>query len=64
MPSEVRLIVAAKEARLVLTKDGDVIEDELWRFDRQVGGSEAKQMCRVLFDMAFDFVNTTVHGDS
>lgn len=64
MPSEVRLIVAAKEARLVLAKDGDVIEDELWRFDRQVGGSEAKQMCRVLFDMAFDFMNQTVHGDS
>jgi hypothetical protein len=62
MPSEVHLIIGAKEARLVLKQDGDAIEDELWKFDRRISSGEAKEMVRVIFDGCFDLMNTFVHG--
>ena len=30
MSVEVRLIIGNKEARLILNKDDDILEDELW----------------------------------
>jgi hypothetical protein len=62
MLSEVRLIVGAKEARLVLKKDDDVVEDELWRFERRMSSSEANEIVRVVFDGCFDLMNNFVHG--
>jgi hypothetical protein len=63
MPVEVRLIIGVKEARLVLKKDDDILEDELWKFDRQMGRSEAGEIVRVAFDDAYDLMQWTVHGD-
>ena len=62
MLSEVRLIVGAKEARLVLKKDDDTVEDELWKFDRRVSATESNEFVRVVFDGAFDLMNNLVHG--
>jgi hypothetical protein len=62
MLAEVRLIVGAKEARLVLKRDDEVAEDELWRFDRRMSATEAKELVRVVFDGAFDMMNNLVHG--
>jgi hypothetical protein len=64
MISEVRLIIGTKEARLMLKKSDDALEDELWTFDRKMSSTEAQQLCRVLFDEAFDLMNYSVHGDS
>lgn len=64
MIAEVRLLIGTKEARLILKKDDDFLEDELWTFDRKMSMTEAQQMCRLIFDQAFDFLNTAVHGDS
>jgi hypothetical protein len=64
MISEVRLIIGTKEARLILKKSDSVLEDELWTFERNMSVTEAQQMCRVLFDDAFDLMNYSVHGDS
>lgn len=64
MLSEVRLIVGAKEARLVLTKNGsDVAEDELWKFERKVSATEAQQITRCLFDDAYQMMQYAIHGD-
>jgi hypothetical protein len=64
MIAEVRLLIGTKEARLILKKDDDFLEDELWTFERKMSMTEAQQMCRLIFDQAFDFLNTAVHGDS
>jgi hypothetical protein len=63
MSVEVRLIIGNKEARLILKKDDDILEDELWKFDRQMGRSEAGEIVRVAFDDAYDLMQWTVHGD-
>lgn len=64
MTAEVRLIIGAKEARLLLKKGDDVLEDELWTFDRKMSITEAAAIVRVCFDDAFDLMQWTVHGDS
>lgn len=64
MISEVRLVIGTKEARLVLKKGDDHLEDDLWTFDRKMSTKEAQELCRVLFDEAFDLMNYSVHGDS
>lgn len=64
MLSEVKLIVGAKEARLVLTKnDKDVLEDELWRFDGKLAASEAQQITRCIFDDAYQMMQFAIYGD-
>jgi hypothetical protein len=63
MSVEVRLIIGTKEARLILKRDDDILEDELWKFDRQMGRSEAGEIVRVAFDGAYDLMQWTVHGD-
>jgi len=62
MLSEVHLIIGAKEARLILKKNDDFVEDELWKFDRKMSSTEANEMVRVIFDGCFDLMNTFVHG--
>lgn len=62
MLSEVRLVIGAKEARLVLKKDDAFVEDELWKFDRRMSSGEANEMVRVIFDGCFDLMNNLVHG--
>ncbi len=64
MISEVRLLIGAKEARLILKKGEDELEDELWKFDGKMSVKEAQEMCRLLFDEAFDLLNYAAHGDS
>jgi hypothetical protein len=60
---EVRLVVAPKEARLVLVRDNEVIEDELWKFGRQLGRSEADQIVKAVFDTTYDFLNAAANHD-
>jgi hypothetical protein len=61
--AEVRLIIAPKEMRLVLTHDNDVIEDELWKAPSPISRTEAKQAARAAFDDWYDFMNHCVHGE-
>lgn len=60
MASEVRLIIANKEARLILKHGDNIVEDELWRFDSL---KEAKELAKVLFDEGYDLMQFSVHGD-
>lgn len=63
MASEVRLIIAKKEARLLLKHGDDVIEDELWKFDSPMTAREAKELARILFDEGYDLMQFSVYGD-
>lgn len=63
MPSEVRLIIAKKEARLILKNGDDIVEDELWKFDSPMGNSEAKELARILFDEGYDLMQFSMYGD-
>lgn len=63
MPFEVRLIIAKKEARLVLKNGDTVVEDELWKFDTPMSASEASDLARILFDEGYDLMQYSVHGE-
>ena len=64
MLGEVRLIVAAKEARLILKIGETEIEDELWKFDRKISKTEAREVIEAAFHDAYDLMQFSVHGDS
>lgn len=61
--SEVRLMVAPKEARLMITHDGNVVEDELWKLPRPMSRTEIKEVVKAVFDSTYDFINYSVNGD-
>jgi hypothetical protein len=63
MLAEVRLVIAPKEMRLTIKHGDDTVEDELWKVDRKISHSEARQLVRAVFDDAYDFANYSVHGD-
>lgn len=64
MLSEVRLIVGAKDARLILKKnDSETVEEELWKFDSKASASHAQQITRVLFDDAYEMMQYAIYGD-
>ena len=49
MLGEVRLIVASKEARLILKIGETLIEDELWTFERKISKTEAREVIEAAF---------------
>lgn len=61
---EARLVITAKEARLLLKRDDAVEEDEVWKFERRLTKAEAEGMVRVVFDDCYDMMNYAAHGDS
>lgn len=63
MPAEVRLIIAKKEARLILKVGDDIVEDDLWTFDSPMTNAEARDLARILFDEGYDLMQFSVHGD-
>ena len=63
MLAEVRLIILPREAKLTISRGDEVVDEELWTFDRQIGRSEAQEFARAVFDDAYDGVNYMVHGE-
>lgn len=63
MLAEVRLVIAPKEARLLLKHGEDSIEDEIWRFDGAISRTEARELAGVAFADAYDLMQHAVHGD-
>ena len=60
--AEVRLVVATKEARLVVRHGDDVVEDELWKFPAQMSRTEAKELAKTVFDSTYDMLNFLNNG--
>jgi len=63
MLAEVRLIIASKEARLVMKRGETLVEDELWKFERPISKTEAKELAEAMFHDSFDLMQHAVHGD-
>lgn len=63
MLAEVRLMIGARESRLMLLNGGEVIDDEIWKFDAKVAASQAAEAAKVAFDDLYDYMNTSVNGD-
>jgi hypothetical protein len=63
MLGELRLIIAPKEARLVWTKGDTSVEDEVWRFPRQISKTEAAELIEAAFHDTFDLMQFSVYGD-
>ena len=63
MLAKVVLVIAPTEARLTIRKGDDIVEDEVWKFGRKIGRSEAAEFARAVFDDAYDGMNWIVHGD-
>ena len=64
MLAEVRLIIASKEARLLYKRGETEIEDELWKFERPISKTEAREIAEAAFHDTFDLMQYSVHGDS
>lgn len=64
MLSEVRLIIAQKEARLVMKRGETIVEDELWTFSGNMSRTEAGEVARAMFDDCYDMMQYSVYGDT
>jgi len=63
MLAEVRLIIASREARLVIKRGEVLVEDEVWKFERPISKTEAKELAEAAFHDSFDLMQHAVHGD-
>lgn len=63
MLAEVRLIIAPKEARLILKRGDDVVEDEVWTFDEKLTKKEAARLAAPAFHDAYDLMQSAAHGE-
>lgn len=63
MLAEVRLVIAPTEARLTVRHGDDVVEDELWKFERMIERSQARGFAETLFADAYDLMQHITHGD-
>lgn len=63
MLTEVRLLIAAKEIRLIMKVGEEIVEDDLWKADRKITVDQAKALAQVAFHDYFDLVNYSVHGE-
>ncbi len=63
MLAEVRLIIASREAKLVIRRGETIAEDEVWKFERPISKTEAKELAEAAFHDAFDLMQHAVHGD-
>lgn len=50
-------MVGKAEVRLMLLKNGEVVEDELWRPNPQIGREQSMEVAKALFDDCYDAVN-------
>lgn len=63
MLAQVTLTITPEAARLTLVKGDKRLDDEVWTFDRKIGGTEAAEAAKAVFDDAYDALNWMVHGD-
>ncbi|NBW13937.1 MAG: hypothetical protein EBR82_38630 [Caulobacteraceae bacterium] len=63
MLADVRLVVSAKEVRLTFRRDGEDVEDEIWKFERRLAKEEAAVLSTTAFAATYDLIQHIVHGD-
>jgi hypothetical protein len=60
--AEVKVVIASKEARIMLIRGDQVVEDEVWSFRPAIDKASATELARVMFDDMYDFVNLAANG--
>lgn len=60
--AELKVVIASKEARLMLLRGDRVVEDEVWTFRPQIEKQTASDLARVMFDDLYDFINLAANG--
>lgn len=60
--AELKVVIASKEARLMLLRGDRVVEDEVWTFKPQIEKPAASDLARVMFDDLYDFINLAANG--
>lgn len=60
--AELKVVIASKEARLMLLRGDRVVEDEVWTFRPQIEKQAASDLARVMFDDLYDFINMAANG--
>jgi hypothetical protein len=63
MLADIRLTIAASEARLVLKRGDKHIEDEVWVFSGKLSRSAAADISEAAFHDLYDLIQYAVHGD-
>jgi hypothetical protein len=61
MTAEVRLILAGKEATLVLKLDDRETESEAWKLDRRPTKAEVEEIARCVFQDAYQVLQYATH---
>lgn len=60
--AELKAVLSSNEARLMLIRDGQVVEDEVWSFKPKIERSAAVDLTRAMFDDLYDFLNFAANG--
>lgn len=61
--AEIRAVISTKEARLMLVRDGNVVEDEVWAFVPSIERKASVELSKTLFDDLYDFLNVAANGE-
>ena len=61
MTAELRLVMAGKEARLILKIDDREVEDELWVFDRKLTKEQVREIASCVFHDAYSVMQYVAH---
>lgn len=61
--AELRVVIASKEARLMLTHGDKIVEDELWKFKPAIEKAAAADVARAMFDDLYDYLNSVANAE-
>lgn len=63
MLAEIRLMIGTREARLLMRKGDQEVEDEVWTFERKLSLGEAERLASALFQDAYEMMQYVVHAE-
>lgn len=63
MLAQVTLVIVPQGAILTVQRGERVLDEERWKFPRNVAKDEAEEVAKAIFDEAYDSMNWMVHSD-
>jgi hypothetical protein len=63
MLAEMHILISARDVRVVLKRSEKTVEDEVWKFERPISSTEARNLIDAAFHDAYDLIQYAVHGD-
>lgn len=56
-------MIGTREARLLMRKGDQEVEDEVWKFERKLSLGEAERLASALFQDAYEMMQYVVHAE-